>query len=193
MDARSDGLPIHTFPTQQAFRDRLEANHAIAPGLWLRFYKKASGLPTVVWAEAVEVALSFGWIDAVVNRLDDLSYLQRFVPRRPRSLWSKKNVATVERLIAEGRMRPAGLAQVERARADGRLSAAYDGPREMQLPQDFLAALSGFPRARAHFETLNKSALYAIAFRLHTAKRADTRARRLQQFLAKLEAGESIP
>jgi len=193
MNVHRDGLPIHAFASQQAFHDWLEIHHASAPGLWLRFYKKASGQPTVVWAEAVEVALCFGWIDAVINRLDAQSYLHRFVPRRPRSIWSKKNVATVERLVAEGRMRPAGLTQVELARADGRWSAAYDGPRDMQLPQDFLDAVERRPDAKAHLATLNKSALYAIAFRLHTAKRADTRARRLQQFLAKLEAGDPIP
>ncbi len=187
-----DGLPIVAFASKQAFYDWLLANHETTPGVWVRYYKKASGVPTMVWEEAVEAALCFGWIDAVANKYDDVSYLHRFVPRRPRGTWSKKNCATAERLIAEGRMQPAGLAEVTRAKSDGRWEAAYDSPKDMKMPQDFLDALEKLPAAKAHFATLNKTNTFAIAFSLQTAKKPETRERRMQKLLAMLAEGKKL-
>lgn len=184
-----DGLPIIAFATKQEFYDWLLANHTSTAGVWIRYYKKASGVPTINWEGAVEAALCFGWIDAVANKYDEVSYIHRFVPRRPRGTWSKKNCATVERLIAEGLMQPAGQAEVDRAKADGRWDAAYDSPKDMKMPQDFLDALELLPTAKATFETLKKTSTYAIAFSLHTAKRPETRERRKQKFLDMLNQG----
>jgi uncharacterized protein YdeI (YjbR/CyaY-like superfamily) len=130
-----NGLPIIAFASGSEFAAWLQLHHADTPGVWVRMYKKHTGKPSVAWEEAVEAALCYGWIDSVANKLDDESYIQRFTPRRPRSVWSKKNCATAERLIAEGTMHAAGLRAVERAKADGRWDKAYDSPKDMQVPQ----------------------------------------------------------
>lgn len=178
------------FATPQDWRDWLETNHATTPELTLKLYKKASGIPSITWEEAVIEALAFGWIDGVKRPGDDTFWLQRFTPRRPRSGWSQKNRTHVERLIAEGRMTPAGLAQVQAAKADGRWDAAYAGGKDAQVPQDFLDALTA--EAARTYATLNAQNRFAITYRLTTAKRPETRAKRLADFVAMLERGERL-
>jgi uncharacterized protein YdeI (YjbR/CyaY-like superfamily) len=148
-------LPVLAFADQAALEEWLEAEHATALGLYARLAKKGSGVPSVTYAELVESALCFGWIDGRSQRLDETSYLQRITPRRPRSVWSQKNVAAVEALTAAGRMRPAGLAQVEAARADGRWERAYAGPATITVPDDLAAALAADPTAQQAFDGLD--------------------------------------
>src|SRR5882757_7819160 len=147
-------LPIVEVPDQDAWRDWLEANHASQDGVWLKFAKKGSGVGTVTYAEALEEALCFGWIDGQVRRHDERFYLQRFTPRRRRSKWSQINVEKAERLIADGRMQPAGTAQVEAAKGDGRWDAAYPAQSQAQVPEDFQRALEANPAANEFFATL---------------------------------------
>ncbi len=155
--------------------------------------RKGTQEPTsLTYDEALEEALCQGWIDGQTRRLDDATYIQRFTPRRPRSAWSKRNVGLVERLRAQGRMRPAGEAAVQRAQADGRLQAAYAGPAGIEVPDDLAAALAAQPRAAAMFEILTSQNRYAILYRLTTAKQAATRARRLEQYVGMLARGETI-
>ena len=181
---------IKSFPTAAKFRVWLEKNHARSDGFWLRFFKKASGEKSIPYAGAVDVALCFGWIDGQVKKYDEKSWLQRYTPRRPRSLWSKINTGHAERLILEGRMTPAGLKQIESAKADGRWNAAYDSPSTAVPPEDFLRRLETDDKAKAFFATLKKADVYAIVFRLQTAKKAETRERRLKTILEMLARGE---
>ena len=178
------------FATPQDWRAWLDAHHASAPELLMKLYKKASGIPSVTWEEAVIEALAFGWIDGVKRPGDADHWLQRFTPRKPRSGWSQKNRAHVERLIADGRMTPAGLAQVQTAKADGRWDAAYAGGKDAQVPQDFLDALT--PKAAQTYATLNAQNRFAIYYRLTTAKRPEPRAKRFADFVAMLEKGERL-
>ncbi len=154
--------------------------------------KKASGIPSVTHAEALDVALCYGWIDGQRNSFDDRWFLQRFTPRRARSNWSKVNCAKVERLIEEGRMQAAGLAEVERARADGRWDAAYDAPSTATVPDDLQRALDDNPAAAACFATLNSQNRYAILYRIQDAKKPETRARRIEKFVAMLNEGTTL-
>jgi uncharacterized protein YdeI (YjbR/CyaY-like superfamily) len=170
----------------------LEENHAWPEGVWIRIAKANSGIESVRYPEVLEVALCFGWIDGRREALDESFFLQRFTPRRPRSRWSQINREKVQRLIAEERMRPAGLAQIERARADGRLDAAYASQKSMSVPQDLARELAARPQARAFFAALSSQNRYAILYRLQDARRPQTRARRLARFVAMLEAGETI-
>src|SRR4051794_20669846 len=184
--------PVLAFASQTEFRTWLEANHAAVDGIWLKFAKKGTGVATVVYAEALEVALCFGWIDGQAKKLDATYYLQRFTPRRARSKWSRINVAKAEALIAGGAMRPAGLAEVERAKADGRWEAAYASPRNIEVPPDLQAELDRHPEAAANFATLSSQNRYAILSRLHDAKKPEPRQRRLEQFVAMLMRGETL-
>ena len=159
-------------------------------GIWMRLYKKGSGVASVTYAEALDQALCFGWIDGQKNSYDELSFLQKFTPRRKASMWSKLNISHIERLTNAGLMMPSGFYEVERAKQDGRWAAAYDKPSEMVVPDDFLKELEKHPRAKAFFETLNKSNKYAIAWRLQTAKTEATKQRRQEKILATLERGE---
>lgn len=168
----------------------LEQYHAVRTELWVRIYKAGSGQRSVTWTDCVVEAIRFGWIDGLKRSGDARSYFQRLTPRRPRSSWSTKNREHAERLIGEGRMAPAGLAQVEAARADGRWDTAYEGSAAMVIPQDFLDALSALPEAEAFYRTLDRTNLYPIYYRLQTAKRPETRARRMQLILAQLLRGE---
>jgi uncharacterized protein YdeI (YjbR/CyaY-like superfamily) len=179
-------------PDQEAWRDWLAANHGQTDSVWLVLAKKGTGRPTSLrYEQALEEALCFGWIDGQIRRRDDTTFRQRFSPRRKASTWSEANVANAERLIRAGRMQPAGLAEVERAKADGRWQAAY-GPRVFAtVPADLAAALAGEPRAQAGFDRLSRQHRYALLYRIHDAKRADTRARRIEQFVAMLAAGET--
>lgn len=185
-------LPIMLFEGQRALEDWLDQHHAASPGVWLRIAKKGAGLRSVSYAEAVELALCFGWIDGQRKGYDGQTFLQRLTPRGPQSIWSKINRDKAEALIAAGRMRPAGLAAIERARANGRWDAAYDGASRAAVPEDFQAALDANQQAKAFFDTLTGTNRYALLFRIQTAKRPETRARRIEQFISMLERGETI-
>ena len=161
-------------------------------GIWLKFAKKDSGIESVVYAEAVEIALSYGWIDGQAKRLDDHHYLQRFTPRRPRSKWSKINREKTERLIAEGRMRPAGLREVELAKQDGRWDDAYDSPSTATVPDDFQAALDAEPAAAEFFASLGSTKRYSFLYRITDAKRPETRAKRIAEYVELLARGETL-
>jgi uncharacterized protein YdeI (YjbR/CyaY-like superfamily) len=179
-----------------AWRRWLDEHHAQPDGVWLVLAKKGATEPTsltgLTYDQALEEALCYGWIDGQAGRRDEVTYKQRFTPRRRRSAWSKRNTDRVARLLAEGRMHPAGIAEMERAQADGRWEVAYGGSAELEVPPDLVAALAAEPRAQAMFETLSSQNRYAILYRLRTARRADTRARRLDQFVAMLARGETI-
>jgi uncharacterized protein YdeI (YjbR/CyaY-like superfamily) len=172
-------LPVLAFSDQAALEAWLEAEHETSPGLYVKLAKKGSGVPSINWEQMVEVLLCFGWIDGRANRLDDRFYLQRITPRRPRSVWSQKNVTTVERLIAEGRMRPAGLSVVEAAKADGRWERAYAGPATITMPDDLAAALDAEPAARTAYDALDGQHRYAVLWRVNTAGTPATRAKRI--------------
>lgn len=175
-----------------AWRAWLGAHHADSAGVWLVLAKKGTVKPTrLTYDAALEEALCHGWIDGQVRRRDAATYKQRFTPRRKRSSWSKRNVAHAERLVKEGRMHPAGAAEMERAKADGRWEAAYAGPASIEVPDDLAAALAAEPEAQALFDELTSQNRYAVLYRVTTAKRADTRARRIEQFVAMLARGET--
>jgi uncharacterized protein YdeI (YjbR/CyaY-like superfamily) len=170
----------------------LEKHHATERGVWLRIAKARSGLRCIARADALDVALCYGWIDGQARSLDEDSWLQKFTPRGKRSVWSKINREHVARLIAGGEMRPAGLAAIEAAKADGRWDRAYDSPSSATVPDDLRAALDAHPEARAFFETLKSQNRYAILHRIQTAVKPETRARRIERFVAMLERGETI-
>ena len=178
------------FEDAEAFEAWLEAHADSADEVWVRMAKKATGVASLDWARGVEVALCFGWIDGKAKRIDDQWYRQRFTPRRPASLWSKVNRLKVEALIAGGRMRPAGLAEVERARADGRWEQAYDGMATASVPDDLAAALEAAGLTEA-FAALNGTNRYAILHRVQTARKPETRARQIAKHVALLGAGET--
>ena len=174
------------------FRGWIEDHQDSSPGIWLVMAKKGSGQTTVTYAEALDVALTYGWIDGQAKRVDDATYVQKFTPRRPRSPWSLRNVRTAEAMIADGRMKPRGLAEVERAQADGRWERAYEGPKTAEPHPEFLAALEKNPEAAAFFETLNSQNRFAVYYRIQDAKRPETRARRIEQFVEKLARREKF-
>jgi uncharacterized protein YdeI (YjbR/CyaY-like superfamily) len=192
MTPTADELPVLRCPDAAAFEAWMEAQHAVAPGVWLEFAKKGTGIPTVTYDEALDIALCFGWIDGQAKSVDETWYRQRFTPRRKRSKWSLRNVEKAAALIEAGRMRPAGLAEVERAKADGRWDAAYPSPSRIEVPPDLQAELDADPQAAEFFATLSGQNRYAILYRLHDAKRPETRARRLAQFMEQLRRGETI-
>ena len=177
------------FPSAEDFDAWLTVEHDRAAGLFLRIAKKSSGIPSITAAEAVEVALCHGWIDGRGDRVDDDWFTVRYTPRRPRSVWSQKNVDTVARLIADGRMRPAGMAAVEAARADGRWERAYAGPATMTVPDDLAAALAAEPAARQAFDALDGTNRYAVLWRVHTAATPRTRANRIAACVQMLAEG----
>lgn len=183
-------LPVKPFATQSAWERWLERNHERQDGIWVKFAKKDSGVRSVTYAEALHVALAYGWIDGQVKRFDERFYLQRFTPRRARSKWSKINRASAERMIAARELKPAGLREVERAKADGRWAAAYDSPSTVTVPDDLQRELDANPRARDAFAGLNSTNRYAILYGIQDAKKSETRARRIAKFVAMLEDGE---
>lgn len=185
-------LPIRSFATVAAWADWLEANHAASPGVWLQLAKKGSGIPSVTYGEALDIALCYGWIDGQKRAYDATAWLQKFTPRGPKSLWSKVNCQKVEALLEQGQMQPAGLRAVEAARLDGRWAAAYDPQSKANVPADFAAALDANPAAKSFFATINRVNRYAMLFRIQTAKRAETRAARIALFVGMLERGETI-
>jgi uncharacterized protein YdeI (YjbR/CyaY-like superfamily) len=174
------------------FEAWLERNHDSPDGVWLKIAKKGAREPSVTYEEAVELGLCFGWIDSQMRGLDEQHYLQRFTPRRPRGRWSKINRGKAEALIEAGRMRPAGMAEVEAAKADGRWDAAYEGARTAKVPDDLQAELDANPAAAEFFAGLDSANRYAIVYRLNDAKKPETRERRLRKYVAMLERGEKI-
>ena len=187
-----DDDKVIVFTSQKAFESWLARNHAKVGGIWLRIYKKASGEKTVTYAEALDVALCHGWIDGLKRTYDEVSFIQRFTPRRSRSAWSKVNVGHVERLTREGRMKPPGVAAVEAAKGDGRWDRAYDSPKNMRVPDDFVKELKKNKEAYAFFQTLTRLNQFAIAYRLGSAKRPETRERRKRLFLEMMAKGQKI-
>jgi uncharacterized protein YdeI (YjbR/CyaY-like superfamily) len=184
--------PTLSFETQKLWERWLAQNHQSSPGLWLRFAKKDSTLRSITHQEALEVALCYGWIDGQKRSESDTTWLQKFVPRGPRSIWSKINREAAAALIRCGRMQPAGLAAVERAKQDGRWAAAYEGQKKATVPADLQAALDKNPKAKAFFAALDSKNRYAVLFRVHTAKKPETRARRIEQFVSMLAKHEKL-
>ncbi|MDL5031864.1 YdeI/OmpD-associated family protein [Pelomonas sp. APW6] len=180
------------FKNARAFETWLRKHHATSDGLWLQIAKKGAAEPSVTYAEAVEIALCWGWIDGQKKSLDAQHFLQRFTPRRARSLWSKVNVEKVAALIEAGRMQAPGHAQIEAAKADGRWAQAYDSARTATVPEDLRAALDAEPAARDFFATLNAANRYAVLWRIQTAVKPETRARRIAQLVAMLARGETV-
>jgi len=186
------GDPIRLFATQAAWAAWLEKNHGKSAGLWLRLAKKGSGLKSITYAEALEAALCYGWIDGQKRGESERAWLQRFLPRSARSIWSRINRDKAVALIASGHMKAAGLEAVEAAKKAGRWDAAYDSPRAAEVPEDFQAALNANPRAREFFQSLDGANRYAVLFRIHTVKKAETRARKIREFVEMLERNERI-
>jgi uncharacterized protein YdeI (YjbR/CyaY-like superfamily) len=183
---------IRAFDSEAAFEVWLAANHDKTSELYLRIYKKGTGKKTVTYAEALDVALCWGWIDGIKKSFDDKSFLQRFTPRRPKSIWSQRNREHIARLLAAGRLTPHGLAHVTAAKADGRWEAAYAPGSTMTVPADLLAAIEAEPRARITFRALDKQNLYALAFRLGNIKTAAGRTRRIAAFVDMLKRGQTL-
>ncbi|SFD16877.1 Uncharacterized conserved protein YdeI, YjbR/CyaY-like superfamily, DUF1801 family [Chitinophaga sp. CF118] len=192
MTTSKDDIVIKYFKTPAQFETWLAKNHAASTGLYLQIYNKDSGVASLNHADALDVALCYGWIDAIAKKYDDQSYLQRFTPRRSKSIWSKRNIEHVERLIKAGRMKESGLKAIEAAKADGRWDAAYDSPANSEIPDDFLKLLKKNKSAYQFFKTLNKTNTFAITWRLQTAKKPETRERRMQVIIAMLEKGETF-
>ena len=185
-------LKIIPFSTVEKWEAWLSRNHARSDGIWLRLYKKGSGEASITYTEALDVALCHGWIDSQRGGYDAVSYLQKFSQRRARSVWSKLNTGHAERLIRTGRMRPAGQRQIDMAKEDGRWAAAYASARGAVLPDDFLKAVARNRKAKAFLATLNRHNFYAIVYRLQTAKRPETRVRRIRTFVAMLAKREKF-
>jgi len=188
----ADEKPILAFRQKKAWAAWLDNNQGSSSGVWLRLAKKASGLKSVSYDEALDVALCYGWIDGQGKSDGEEYWLQKFTPRGKRSIWSKRNREKVLALIESGEMQPAGLAEVERAKNDGRWDAAYDSPSRITVPDDLQTALEKNERAKSFFETLDSRNRYAILFRIHTAKKVETRAKRIQQFVEMLARNEKV-
>ncbi|MDF3822511.1 YdeI/OmpD-associated family protein [Leptospira sp. 96542] len=184
--------PPTLFKSDQAFETWLKRHHATSAGIWLQIAKRGAEATSVTYPEAVEIALCWGWIDSQKKALDAHYFLQRFTPRRPRSVWSKVNVEKVEALIQAGRLQAPGLAQVESAKADGRWARAYGGASMSLVPEDLIAAFDAVPAAKVFFSTINAANRYAILWRIQTAVKPETRARRIAQLVAMLARGETI-
>lgn len=185
-------LPIKEFASSKDWEEWLAKNLQSSSGVWLKIAKKASGITTVTYAEGLDVALCYGWIDGQRRSFNEKYFIQKFTPRRPRSLWSKRNVGKVAELIAAGKMTPEGFAEIEAAKLDGRWDAAYDSQKDMVIPEDFIEAVESSTSAKENFAKLNKASLFHIGWRLQTAKTPTVRARRFQVLLEKLEKGEEL-
>ena len=190
--SESSELLILPFASQSKWADWIAKQHDKSAGVWLKLAKKDSGISSVTYTEALEVALCYGWIDGQKNSFDEKYFLQKFTPRRPKSIWSKINVEKVERLIASGQMKPAGLKAIEAAKADGRWEQAYSSQKNISVPEDFQSTLDRNKKAKAFFETLNSANRYSFLFRIETAKKAETRARRIQELVEMLEKNEKF-
>lgn len=185
-------MDVVSFESAEAFEAWLVDHHASSAGVWLKLRRKGPGIVALDYAQALDVALCHGWIDGQKRTYDDQHWLQRFTPRKPNSKWSKVNRDKVVALIEQGRMRPAGLAEVERAKADGRWQAAYDGSRTASVPEDLAAALAANPAAAEFFATLDRQNRFAILYRIQDAKKPETRARRIDQYVAMLAEGKKL-
>jgi len=185
-------LPVRNFVSETAFEKWLQTNHTRSPGLWLQFFKKSAERNALTHKGALDVALCYGWIDGQLKKFDDISYLHKFTPRGAKSVWSKVNREHVDRLKKEGRMRLAGLAAATAAKKDGRWDKAYDSPSNMEIPTDFLKALAKDKKAKTFFNTLNRANLYSIAWRLQTAKKPETRQKRMDTIVAMLGRKEKF-
>lgn len=185
-------LPVLPFESKKKFANWLAKNHDKSAGLWLKIAKKAAGISTVTYLEALDVALCYGWIDGQKGSFDEQYFLQKFTPRRPKSIWSKINVEKVAGLIASGEMKPAGLRAVEAAKQDGRWAAAYASQKNIVVPADFRSALRKNKKANTFFESLTGAKRYSFLFRIETAKKAETREKRIRQFVEMLEKGETF-
>lgn len=185
-------LPIISFASFEEWEKWLAENHGSSSGIWIKFAKKGSGILSIIPQEALDVALCFGWIDGQRDKFDELYYLNKYTLRRPKSIWSKRNREHIARLTEEGRMQPSGLKEVATAKTDGRWEQAYDSPANMKMPEDFLKELSKNKKAEAFFNTLNKTNQYAIGWRLQTAKKPETRERRMKIILEMMANGEKF-
>ena len=185
-------LPVVLCKDKQAWASWLDKNHAKSPGVWLKLAKKGSETSSVSYQEALEIALCYGWIDGQKGRFDETFWLQKFTPRGPRSIWSKINREKAEALVRSGGMKPAGLAAIERAKQKGQWEAAYDSQSRAAVPDDLQAELDRHPKAKAFFATLDSANRYAILWRIHTVKKVETRAKRIQQFIGMLERHEKV-
>jgi uncharacterized protein YdeI (YjbR/CyaY-like superfamily) len=185
-------LPTLPFANKKKWADWLAKQHDKSTGVWLKLAKKNTGIPSITYEEALDVALCYGWIDGQKGSFDESYWLQKFTPRGPKSIWSKINTEKVERLIASGEMKPAGLKAIELAKGDGRWAAAYASQKNISIPEDFQSALDKNKKAKEFFATLNSVNRYAILFRIHNAKKPETRARKIQQFIEMLERNEKI-
>ena len=185
-------LPELAFETQQQWEEWLKHHHTQTDGVWLLIYKKNTNIPSINYAQALEEALCYGWIDGIKKSKDDVSFIQKFTPRRAKSIWSEINTKHIERLTAAGKMKPAGIAQVAAAKADGRWESAYAAGSKATIPEDFMTALNKNKKAKAFFETLNKNNLFAIYFRLQSAKKPETRAKRIATFVEMLAKHEKF-
>ena len=188
----TENLPIMSFETQQDWERWLAERHTNTEGIWLKIAKKETGTPSVSYSEALESALCYGWIDGQKASFDDTYWLQKFTPRGPKSMWSQVNCDKVTVLMASGRMQPAGIRQVELARADGRWEAAYEPQSKITIPEDFQRELDNNQEAKEFFSTLNSVNRYAILFRIQTAKKPETRSARIQKFIEMLAKNEKI-
>jgi uncharacterized protein YdeI (YjbR/CyaY-like superfamily) len=189
---KKNELPVISFASQKDLREWLENNHALSDGIWLKMYKKGSGVASVVYAQALDEALCFGWIDGQLKAGDENFYLQRFTPRRARSTWSKRNISHVDRLEKSGKMMPAGWKVIEEAKADGRWENAYDSQSDMKVPDELMTELSANRKRLAYFESLNKVNRYAIIWRIQSAKNEGIRQKRLNIILEMLDREEKI-
>ena len=185
-------LQIISFVSQDHFESWMEENNSLTEGIWVRFYKKNSFTKSINYDEALDVALCYGWIDGQVKKFDELSYIQKFTPRRSKSMWSKRNREHVSRLEKENRMKPSGIREVEKAKNDGRWEKAYDSPGKMVVPDDFVLELSKNKRAFEFFERLNKANKYTIGWRLQTAKNSETREKRFNEMMNMMDKGEKF-
>jgi len=185
-------IPVISFQSAKEWRTWLSKNSQVSNGIWLKIFKNDSNQKTITYAEALEESLCYGWIDGQKKSFDNQSWLQKFCPRRAKSIWSKVNIAHIERLTKMGKMKPQGLKAVELAKADGRWEQAYDSTSKMTIPDDFIKELQKNKKAFAFYQTLNKSNLYSIAFRLQTAKKIETRQKRMDLIIGMLEKGEKF-
>lgn len=184
--------PVYLFRTPKEWEEWLDKNHYKFSAVWLKFAKKNSGIVMTTYEEALQVALCYGWIDGLINKYDEKYYLTRFTPRKPQSVWSKSNRVLIEKLLAEGKMQPRGLATIEAAKANGRWHRAYDSSANMQIPADFLKELAKDKKAEEFFQSLNRANTYAIAWRLQTAKKPETRLKRMEKILEMMRRGEKF-
>ena len=191
-ESEKKDLPIISFVSKEEFETWLEQNYMNTKGIWIRLFKKDSGILTVIYKEALDIALCYGWIDGQVKKYDEKSYLQKFTPRRSKSMWSKRNIEHISRLEKEGKMKPSGINEVEKAKKDGRWEKAYHSPTTMVMPKDFLLLLSKNKKAETFYKTLNKANTYAVAWRLQTAKKPETREKRMKIILGMLSRGEKF-